>query len=208
MDKQTGFCTRSILCAPIFARSGHAIGVIQMINKQCGSFDASDEFTMSECIQMVLRALVVMRSQEYRNESAKGHKLLLKTGLESLLKRDFVLKREAAAAPGWAMMATATRSVSDTLHSRSLAELVEDRRPQDDGCAARRSARFIALRARRHLMMQYGNKCSQLNKAKQVSPHQKYALPSPDRAQPRVPCSACPATRATTETDLHCLLPC
>jgi len=166
VDKQTGFCTRSILCAPVFSRSGWAIGVIQMINKQGGPFNASDERTMEACIDMVLRALVMMRSQEYRKESARGHRLLLKTGLESLLKRDLLTAHEPNSSldpsRGSAVGNPATHQACEPLHARSLAEIVEERQPHSS-CATRRSAMFLARRARRNLMLEYGNSRSRLN---------------------------------------------
>ncbi|MBD2577412.1 GAF domain-containing protein [Oscillatoria sp. FACHB-1406] len=42
-DKRTGYRTRSILCMPVFNSAGELIGVTQLINKEQGSFSASDE---------------------------------------------------------------------------------------------------------------------------------------------------------------------
>ena len=42
-DKQSGYRTRTILCMPIFSKSGAAIGVIQVINKHEGIFTTEDE---------------------------------------------------------------------------------------------------------------------------------------------------------------------
>ncbi len=42
-DKQTGYRTRTILCMPIYAKSGDPIGVIQVINKLEGIFTNEDE---------------------------------------------------------------------------------------------------------------------------------------------------------------------
>jgi class 3 adenylate cyclase/GAF domain-containing protein len=42
-DKKTGYVTRNILCLPVFNSANELIGVTQLINKQQGSFTASDE---------------------------------------------------------------------------------------------------------------------------------------------------------------------
>ncbi len=43
VDKKTGYCTRSILCMPVFSKTGEAIGVIQVLNKKGGPFRSIDE---------------------------------------------------------------------------------------------------------------------------------------------------------------------
>ncbi|MBD2441100.1 GAF domain-containing protein [Nostoc sp. FACHB-110] len=42
-DRRTGYYTRNILCLPVFNSANELIGVTQLINKQQGSFTASDE---------------------------------------------------------------------------------------------------------------------------------------------------------------------
>lgn len=42
-DRKTGYMTRNILCLPVFNSANELIGVTQLINKQQGSFTASDE---------------------------------------------------------------------------------------------------------------------------------------------------------------------
>jgi adenylate cyclase len=42
-DRKTGYVTRNILCLPVFNSANELIGVTQLINKQQGSFSASDE---------------------------------------------------------------------------------------------------------------------------------------------------------------------
>jgi len=42
-DRKTGYVTRNILCLPVFNSANELIGVTQLINKQKGSFTASDE---------------------------------------------------------------------------------------------------------------------------------------------------------------------
>jgi Nif-specific regulatory protein len=43
IDKATGFTTRSMVCGPIKDKRGEILGVIQVLNKRVGVFDASDE---------------------------------------------------------------------------------------------------------------------------------------------------------------------
>jgi adenylate cyclase len=43
VDEQTGYCTRTILCMPVYSSGGTLIGVTQLINKQQGTFTPSDE---------------------------------------------------------------------------------------------------------------------------------------------------------------------
>ncbi|MDJ0796095.1 MAG: adenylate/guanylate cyclase domain-containing protein [Calothrix sp. MO_167.B12] len=43
IDRKTGYVTRNILCLPVFNSANELIGVTQLINKQQGSFTASDE---------------------------------------------------------------------------------------------------------------------------------------------------------------------
>ncbi|NJL45460.1 MAG: GAF domain-containing protein [Leptolyngbyaceae cyanobacterium SM2_3_12] len=45
-DKQTGYCTRTILCMPVFDSGGRLIAVTQLINKAQGTFTSSDEAFM------------------------------------------------------------------------------------------------------------------------------------------------------------------
>lgn len=42
-DRKTGYFTRNILCLPVFNSANELIGVTQLINKEKGSFTASDE---------------------------------------------------------------------------------------------------------------------------------------------------------------------
>ena len=43
-DKQSGYRTRQILCAPIRARDGRLVGVFQLLNKREGNFTEADAF--------------------------------------------------------------------------------------------------------------------------------------------------------------------
>ena len=43
VDRQTGYCTRSILCVPVVNQHGKIIGATQVLNKRGGPFTAEDE---------------------------------------------------------------------------------------------------------------------------------------------------------------------
>jgi adenylate cyclase len=42
-DRRTGYRTRNILCMPIVARGARVIGVMEILNRKLGAFDAADE---------------------------------------------------------------------------------------------------------------------------------------------------------------------
>jgi HD-GYP domain-containing protein (c-di-GMP phosphodiesterase class II)/tetratricopeptide (TPR) repeat protein len=50
VDKKTGHATRNLLCMPIRNRNGQSIGVIQVLNKQQGTFSATDEELLSAIV--------------------------------------------------------------------------------------------------------------------------------------------------------------
>lgn len=56
-DKQTGFFTRSILCAPIITNDGRVIGVSQVLNKKSGYFSDEDEQRLSAFTAQISIAL-------------------------------------------------------------------------------------------------------------------------------------------------------
>lgn len=58
IDQQTGFVTRSILCAPVRSARGEVIGVAQVLNKTTGAF-ADQDLDMLE--MMTQQAAVVLR---------------------------------------------------------------------------------------------------------------------------------------------------
>ena len=59
VDMQTGFRTKSVLCAPIHSKSGDpgVMAVIQMLNKKGGAFDKHDEEILDNCQLQVAAAL-------------------------------------------------------------------------------------------------------------------------------------------------------
>lgn len=55
IDKETGYRTRNILCAPIKGRNNTTIGVVQILNKKAGEF-TSDDLTLIEVITSLASA--------------------------------------------------------------------------------------------------------------------------------------------------------
>jgi putative ABC transport system ATP-binding protein len=54
VDKQTGFRTRSILCAPLLDAQGNVFAVSQLLNRRDGApFDAADERRFTELLQPI-----------------------------------------------------------------------------------------------------------------------------------------------------------
>ncbi len=56
-DRQTGFVTRSILCAPVVNKLGKIIGVTQVLNKGSGPFTSADETRLRALTSQVAIAL-------------------------------------------------------------------------------------------------------------------------------------------------------
>ncbi len=62
IDEQTGFRTRSIVCAPVRTAKGSIIGVAQVLNKRTGTF-GEEELTLLEA--MTTHAAVALTSTQY-----------------------------------------------------------------------------------------------------------------------------------------------
>ena len=59
IDRQTGFTTKNILCAPIKTSKGEIIGVIQALNKKEGQFSKEDMILLEA---MIMQATVALQS--------------------------------------------------------------------------------------------------------------------------------------------------
>jgi len=57
VDRQTGFHTKTVLCAPIINRKGKIIGVTEAINKKEGNFDLEDEDLLKALSSQIAVAL-------------------------------------------------------------------------------------------------------------------------------------------------------
>jgi len=77
IDRQTGFKTKSILCAPIKTSNGKTIGAIQVLNKKKGRFSKGD---MALLEAMILQATVALQSamliEQMREKSLQEMKFL------------------------------------------------------------------------------------------------------------------------------------
>ncbi len=62
IDEQTGFVTKSILCAPVKTVKGEVIGVIQVLNKKDGSFNEEDLELLEA---MTTQAAVALQSTQF-----------------------------------------------------------------------------------------------------------------------------------------------
>ncbi|MFA6032352.1 MAG: GAF domain-containing protein [Myxococcota bacterium] len=56
-DRVTGYTTRSLLCAPTIDKNGRVTGVLQVLNKRGGTFDANDEELLSALASQTSLAL-------------------------------------------------------------------------------------------------------------------------------------------------------
>jgi signal transduction histidine kinase len=80
IDRRTGYHTGSILCVPLRDKSGRVMGVIQVLNKREGSFDAAD----AELLQAVAgqAALALENAQLYRAMVERNVELDILYGIE------------------------------------------------------------------------------------------------------------------------------
>lgn len=56
-DRKTGYQTRSILCVPVHDLGGQICGVVQVLNKESGTFDQRDEAFLTTLSEQIARAL-------------------------------------------------------------------------------------------------------------------------------------------------------
>jgi adenylate cyclase len=71
IDKQTGFTTRSILCAPLRTIKGEVIGVAQLLNKVDGAFTAEDLSLLEAIISQASVSLEGFRTIENIEKARK-----------------------------------------------------------------------------------------------------------------------------------------
>ena len=89
IDEQTGFKTRSILCAPVRTVNGETIGVAQMLNKKKGRFTEADLDLLEA---MTTQAAVALQSTLYVEEmEASREKELEFLGIVSELSSELQL---------------------------------------------------------------------------------------------------------------------
>jgi len=76
IDRETGYTTKSVLCAPVFNREGNIIGVTQAINKKDGVFQKEDE--------ELLRALSSQIAVALENAQLYDQTVNMKNYMESI----------------------------------------------------------------------------------------------------------------------------
>ena len=100
VDRQTGYRTRSILCAPLRNRANQVIGVTQVLNKRSGRFTAGDMAVLEAISRHAASALEQAQMVE-RLEQARREELELLAITEAIsteLHLDTLLVRIVAAA--------------------------------------------------------------------------------------------------------------
>ena len=70
VDQQTGYVTKSILCAPVRTVKGEVIGVAQVLNKRQGQFDSRDLKLLEA---MTLQAAIALQSTQFVERLKKSH---------------------------------------------------------------------------------------------------------------------------------------
>ena len=96
-DRQTGYRTRCLLAVPLVADDGALVGVLQILNKTRGVFDATDERAATTLAAQC--AVAIRRAQMTEQVVAKE-----KLDRELALARDIqtaLLPRESPAVPGY-----------------------------------------------------------------------------------------------------------
>lgn len=73
-DRQTGYRTRNILCMPLHDSKGEVLGVIQVINKLSGDFDAQD-VEMLDCVAGIV-AIAVENAMLLADSEKQFHSIL------------------------------------------------------------------------------------------------------------------------------------
>jgi adenylate cyclase len=116
IDQESGYTTKSVLCAPVFNREGNIIGVTQAINKKDGVFQREDEELLQALSSQIAVALenaqlydqtvnmknymesihesitnsILTLDNEYQVVTANREaKKIFQEGYESIIKKDF-----------------------------------------------------------------------------------------------------------------------
>ncbi len=73
-DKQTGYCTRNILCVPLQGSNGEALGAIQAINKLAGNFDEQDIEMLSSIAGII--SIAIENAMLLKDSDRQFHSIL------------------------------------------------------------------------------------------------------------------------------------
>ena len=69
IDEQTGFVTKSILCAPVKTVKGDIIGVVQVLNKKKGKYNSKDLYFLES---MTMQAATTLQNFQYVEATKKS----------------------------------------------------------------------------------------------------------------------------------------
>src|SRR5262245_22309277 len=120
IDEQTGYATRSIVCAPVTTARGDVIGVAQVLNKRSGEFTEDDLALVQAMTSQASAALVSTRYVEHldRRRAEEMDFLRLVSDITAELDLDALLQR---------VMAEATRM----LHAERSTLFLRDERTSE-----------------------------------------------------------------------------
>lgn len=85
IDKETGYRTRNILCAPMLNHKNEVVGVLQVLNKKSGGFGLEDE---SLIMALAAQAAVAVENAQLYQEQELTLKSFLKTLASAIDARD------------------------------------------------------------------------------------------------------------------------
>ncbi len=121
IDRQTGFRTRSILCAPVTHRDGKIIGVTQVLNKRSGTFDLDDQSLLEAMTTHAANALESARLYQRVERALQDESQMMEitSALSSELQLDSLLNKIMSMTTD---MLDADRSTL-FLHDRKMNEL-------------------------------------------------------------------------------------
>jgi Nif-specific regulatory protein len=104
IDAQTGYRTRSMMVAPVRARDGDIIGVVQVLNAKSGRFDATDEERLRQLCAEAATAIESTSLYEDLSGAGRGARPLPEryrynriVGESSAMRAVYELVRKAAA---------------------------------------------------------------------------------------------------------------
>lgn len=127
VDRNTGYRTRNILCAPIRSKAGETIGVAQALNKRDGSFDAEDVKLLEALCEHAASALQNAQLFEQVERAQREEALLLDvvTAIASEIRLQPLLAKIIAAATELLNVDRSTLFLYDPATETLFAEIAE-----------------------------------------------------------------------------------
>ena len=121
IDQETGFVTKSILCAPVRSVKGEVLGVLQMLNKTEGNFDESDLHLLEAMTSHV--AMTLRSAQQLERMAAVRQKEMKFLDLVSDVTQDIDLNTMLARVVGEAARMLQADRATLFLHDEKSNEL-------------------------------------------------------------------------------------